>query len=138
MAKLNVDVITPQAKIHEGEADEVSVNTVNGEIGILPGHVAILTQIQPGELRIKNGTKTQSIAIFGGYVEVTNNQVNILGNYAVRAEDIELAKVEQAKDRAEKAMKEKVSMEDLANIQGELAKNLLQIKVARRHRSTRI
>jgi F-type H+-transporting ATPase subunit epsilon len=109
MAKLNVDVITPQAKIHQGEADEVYVNTVNGEIGILPGHISLLTQIQPGELRVKNNGKTQLIAILGGYVEVANNQVNVLGDYAVRAEDIEVAKAEQAKARAERSMSEKIS-----------------------------
>jgi F-type H+-transporting ATPase subunit epsilon len=134
MAKLNVDVITPQEKLHEGEADEVYVNTVNGEIGILPGHVSLLTQIQPGELRVKNNGKIHLIAILGGYIEVANNQVNILGDYAVRADDIEIAKAEQAKARAEKAMSEKISQEDMAIAQGELRKAIMELKVARRHR----
>lgn len=136
--KLTVDILTPQSKIFSGEADEVLVPTVSGEIGILPNHVSLLTQIMPGELTIKTGNKTQSIAILGGYLEVNKNQVNILGDYAVRAEDIELAKVEQAKVRAEKAMSEKVSQEDLAALQGELRRSILELKVARRHRSNRI
>lgn len=136
--KLTVDVLTPQDKIYEGDADMVIAPTVNGEIGILPGHVSLLTQIMPGELQVRNGGKTSYVAIFGGYLEVSGNHVNILGDSAMRAGDIEITKVEQAKERAEKAMKEKISEEDLANIQGELAKNILQLKVARKHRDRRI
>ena len=132
--KLTLSILTPQAQIYSGEADEVVVPTVNGEIGILPNHVSLLTQILPGELRVKTGGKTNFFAIMGGYVEVNNNQVNVLGDYAVRAEDIELAKAEQAKTKAEKAMQEKVSQEDLATLRGELVKSILELKVARRHR----
>lgn len=134
--KLTVDILTPQTKVFSGEADEVIVPTVTGELGILPNHVSLLTQIMPGELRVKTGSKIQSIAILGGYLEVNKNQVNILGDYAVRAENIELAKAEQAKIRAEKAMTEKVSQEDLATLQGELRRSILELKVARRHRKS--
>ena len=135
--KLTVDVLTPETEIYKGEADEVVVSTVNGEIGILPGHISLLTQILPGELKIKNGNKTQLVAVLGGYVQVNKNQVNILGDYAVRAEDIEVAKAEQAKAKAEKAMNEKVSQEDMATLRGELVKSILQLKVARKHRTGR-
>lgn len=135
--KLNLSILTPQTQVYSGEADEVVVPTVNGEIGVLPNHVSLLTQILPGELRVKNGGKTNSFAIMGGYLEVNNNQVNVLGDYAVRAEDIEVAKVEQAKAKAEKLMSEKVSQEDLATLRGELVKSILQLKVARRHRPGR-
>lgn len=135
--KLTVDVLTPESEIYKGEADEVIVSTVNGEIGILPGHVSLLTQILPGELRIKNGNKTLLVAVLGGYVQVANNQVDVIGDYAVRAEDIEVAKVEQAKAKAEKAMTEKISQEDMATLRGELVKSILQLKVARKHRANR-
>lgn len=133
--KLNVSVLTPQSQIFSGEADEVLVPTVNGEIGILPNHVSLLTQILPGELQIKTGEKTQSIAIMGGYLEVANNQVNVLGDYAVRAEDIEVADAERAKVRAEKAKQEKVSQQDMATIEADLRRSLLELKVANRRRS---
>ncbi len=133
--KLTVEVLTPQAKIFSGEADEVIVPTVTGEIGVLPNHVSLLTQILPGELQIKTGSKTEFIAIMGGYLEVANNQVNVLGDYAFRAEDIEIAKAEQAKERAQKLKEEKVSQEDLAIINADLRRSLLELKVAhRRHR----
>lgn len=132
--KLILSILTPQTQVYNGEADEVIVPTVNGEIGVLPNHVSLLTQILPGELRVKNGGKTNSFAIMGGYLEVNNNQINVLGDYAVRAEDIEVAKAEQAKAKAEKLMSEKVSQEDLATLRGELVKSILQLKVARRRR----
>lgn len=135
--KLTVDVLTPQAKIFSGEADEVIVPTVTGEIGVLPNHVSLLTQILPGELRVKNSGKTNYFAIMGGYLEVNNNTVNVLGDYAVRAEDIEIAKAEQAKERAQKLKEEKVSQEDLAIINADLRRSLLELKVARRHRPGR-
>jgi F-type H+-transporting ATPase subunit epsilon len=135
--KLSVSVLTPQAEIFSGEADEVIVPTVKGEIGILPNHVALLTQIEPGELQIKNGGKTQSIAIMGGYVEIGKNQVNILGDFAIRAEDIEIAKVEQAKKQAEKQKQEKVSQQDLATIEAEMRRSILELKVANRRKGGR-
>lgn len=135
--KLTVDILTPQAQIFSGEADEVLVPTVKGELGILPNHVSLLTQLLPGELQVKNGTKIQSIAIMGGYMEVNANKVNILGDYAVRAEDIEIAKVEQAKSKAEKMKSEKLSQEEMAQLETELRRQILQLKVAerRKHRN---
>src|SRR3989344_925066 len=115
--KLSLTILTPQSQIFSGEADEVIAPTAGGEIGILPNHISLFTQILPGELRVKNGGKTDFFAIMGGYLEVTNNQVSVLGDYAIRAEDIEVAKAEQAKIRAEKARQEKVSLEDLATIE---------------------
>lgn len=135
--KLSINVLTPQAQVFSGEADEVLVPSVNGELGILPNHVSLLTQIMPGEIQIKTGSKTQSIAIMGGYIEVNNNIINILGDYAIRAEDIEVAKVEQAKQKAEKLKIEKISQEDLATIEADLRRSILELKVARRNRSSR-
>ena len=132
--KLSLTILTPQSQIFSGEADEVIAPTAGGEIGILPNHVSLFTQILPGELRVKNGGKTDFFAIMGGYLEVANNQVNVLGDYAVRAEDIEVAKAEQAKTRAEKAKSEKVSLEDYATIEADLRRSLLELKVAHRRR----
>ena len=132
--KLTVDILTPQKKVYSGEADEVLIPTVNGEIGILPNHVALLTRILPGELQIKNGAKTDSIAIMGGYAEVNANHVNVLGDYAIRAEDIEVAKAEQAKAKAEKMKTEKISQMDMAIIEADLRRSLLELKVAHRRK----
>lgn len=135
--KLSVDVLTPQAQIYSGEADEILVPTVNGQLGILPNHVSLLTKIEPGELEIKHGGKSNFVAIMGGYLEVNNNKVNVLGDYAVRAEDIEIAKVEQAKAKAEKMRQEKISVEDLTSIEADIRRSILELKVAQRRRTPR-
>jgi F-type H+-transporting ATPase subunit epsilon len=132
--KLTVDILTPQAEIYSGEADEVIVPTIKGQIGILPGHVTLLTQILPGELIVRNGTKTDAIAIMGGYAEVNKNHVNILGDYAVRAENIEIAKVEQAKAKAEKMEKEHLSKEEMLILETDLRRSILELKVAERRK----
>jgi F-type H+-transporting ATPase subunit epsilon len=133
--KLTVDILTPQSQVFSGEADEILVPTVNGELGILPNHVSILTQILPGELLVKNGGKTQSIAIMGGYLEVNANKVNVLGDFAIRAEDIESAKVEQAKAKAEKMKSEKLSQEEILQLETEIRRSILELKVANKRRS---
>lgn len=135
--KLVVEIITPQNEVFKGEADEVIVPTITGELGILPNHASLLTQILPGELIVKTGEKSHSFAIMGGYLEVANNQVNVLGDYAVRAESIEIAKAQAAKEKAEKLMKEKTSREDFATIEAGLRRSLLELKVGRKHRPGR-
>lgn len=132
--KLALTILTPESQVYSGEADELIIPTASGEITVLPNHVSLLTQILPGEMRVKSGGKTSSFAIMGGYLEVNNNQVNVLGDYAVRAEDIEIAKAEQAKAKAERAKSEKVSQEDMAIIEADLRRSLLELKVAHRHR----
>ncbi len=132
--KLTVDILTPQSQVFSGEADEILVPTVTGELGILPNHVSLLTQILPGEIQVKNGGKTESIAIMGGYVEVSANKVNVLGDFAVRAEDIEVAKVEQAQAKAEKMKSEKLSQQELLELETEIRRHVLELKVAQRRR----
>ena len=132
--KLTVDVLTPQDEIYKGEADEVIVPTEKGQIGILPNHVDLLAQIKPGELDIKNGSKTEHIAIMGGYVEVSKNHVNVLGDYAIRAEDIEIAKVEQAKAKAEKMEREHLSKEEMLRLETDLRRSILELKIAERRK----
>lgn len=135
--KLALTILTPKMQVYSGEADEILVPTVKGEIGILPNHVPLLTQIMPGELQVKNAGKTSSFAIMGGYLEVANNTVNVLGDYAIRAEDIEVAKAQQAKEKAQKLKQEKVSQQDLATIEADLRRSLLELKVARRNHHVR-
>jgi F-type H+-transporting ATPase subunit epsilon len=130
--KLNLHILTPQAEVYKGEADEIIVPTVNGEIAVLPNHVSLITQILPGEMAIKNGGKTEYFAIMGGYLEIGQNNVNVLGDYAVRAENIEVAKAQAAKDKAEKVMQDKDSERNFAEVEAELRRSLLELKVARR------
>lgn len=129
-----LEIITPQKVVYKDEVDEVVVPTVNGEIAILPNHINLLTQVNPGELIIKKGTTAQNLAITGGFLEVSGNKISILADYAIKAQDIEIAKAQEAKKRAEKIMNEKTSDNDLRVAQGELIKAILELKIASKHK----
>jgi len=132
--KLALDIITPIKIVLSEEVDEVTIPTVDGEISVLPNHVNLLTKIAAGEMIIRKGAKADLFAITGGFLEILNNHVNVLADYAVHADDIEVAKVQEAKERAQKAMKEKISEEDFRVANAELAKALLQLKVAHKRK----
>jgi len=133
--KLQLEIVTPIKTVYKEEVDEVVAPTINGQITILPQHVGLLTKIEPGELLIKKNSSLQSIAITGGFIEVANNKVTILADYAVRSEDIEVAKVDEARKRAEMLLKEKLEVRDFAKAEGELRRALLELKVAHRRKS---
>lgn len=131
---LLLEIITPEKVVYKNEVEEVIVATVNGEIAILPNHINLLTQVKPGELIIKKGSSVQSIAITGGFLEVNNNKISILADYAIKAEDIQIARVQEAKNRAEKIMKERSTDKEMKIAQAEMIKAILELKVAAKHK----
>ncbi len=134
--KLFLDIITPTKVVLSEEIDELTIPTVNGEISVLPNHVDLLTKIIPGEMIIKKNNKTEPFAIAGGFIEITNNHINVLADYATHVDDIEIAKVEEAKQRAEKAMKEKDKELEYEQLQDDIRMAALQLKVVRKHKSS--
>lgn len=133
---LHISVVTPEKQLVSEEADEVVVPTVHGELTILPEHVALLAQLAPGELQIKKGNKTDHLVVVGGFLEVGKNNVTILADYAVHGKEISEAASQQAKDRAEKAMKEKKSDVDFATAEAEFRRAILELRVAKRQKGT--
>lgn len=133
---LFLEIVTPVKIVYKNEVNQLTVPTVNGEITILPNHSPLLTKIAPGEARIKKGNTEELLAITGGFLELNNNKITILADHAVRADDIEVAKAEEAKKRAEKLMQEKLNEKDFAIAESELRKSILELKVARRKRRT--
>lgn len=131
---LTLEIITPEKVVFKDEVDEVIVPTINGEIAILPNHVGLLTQVTPGELIIKKGQTIRHFAITDGFLEVGNNLIRILANYAIRAEDIEQAKSQEAQKRAERLMKEKTTERDFRIAEGELRKAMLELKIANKYK----
>ena len=136
--KLLLEIITPQKVVYKNEVEEVIAPTVNGEIAILPNHIGLLTQITPGELIVKKGNKDQSIAITGGFLEVNNNHISILADFAVKSEDINVARAEEAKKRAEALMKEKTTEKDFRIAEAQMLKALLELKIASKHKMRRL
>lgn len=131
---LLLEIITPADVIYKDEIDEIIVPTVDGEIAILPNHINLLSQIIPGELIVKKGTNQQYLAITGGFLEVQNNKISILADYAVKAQNIEIARATEAKKRAEKVMSEKSTDNEIRIAQAEMIKAILELKVATRHK----
>lgn len=131
---LLLEIITPEKVVYKDEVNEVIVPTVNGEIAILPNHINLLTQVNPGELIVKKGSNQQYLAVTGGFLEVQNNKISIIADYAVKAQDIEVARAMEAKKRAEKVMSEKSTDNEIKIAQAEMLKAILELKVATRHK----
>ncbi len=133
MAKLLLEIVTPVERIFSGEVDEVVIPGIEGELGILPEHSPLLTQVTPGELRYRQGTKENRMAIGEGFVEVTPAQISLLTDLAVNAADIDEQQVQEAIRRAEATMREPhIGGEELAFVQANLEKSLAQLRVKRR------
>lgn len=136
MSTLHLEIITPERIVYSDEVDEVIVPGFEGELGILPHHTALFTQVKPGEIKIKKGGEDFFLAVTGGFLDVApQSKVTILADYAVRAEEVEIARAEQAKKRAEELMKEKKSDQEFVFAEAELRKAILELKVARRRKA---
>lgn len=132
---LQLEIITPSKVVLKEQIDQITLPTETGEITILPNHVPLITKIITGEMIIKKNQKSSFFAITGGFLEISNNNITILADYAVRAENIEVAKAKEAQERAQHVMKQKVSGRDFVIAEADLRRSLLELKVARRHKN---
>lgn len=132
--KLQLEIITPLKSVLKEEVDEIIIPTDSGEITILPNHVDLVSKVKAGEMTIKKSGKSTFYAITGGFLEISNNTVTILADYAVRAEDIEIAKAKEAQERAREKLRQKVSGREFAQAESDLRKSLAELHVAKRRR----
>lgn len=135
MAKLNLKIVTPEGISFEDEVDQVIATTADGEIGILPHHANLVTQIVAGQLLVKNNSKETLMATGFGLLEMTNNTLSILTDLAEKAEDIDEKLAEESRKRAQTALEQNLSDEEYAETVAILEKSLAQLKVKRRHRA---
>lgn len=136
MAKLILEIVTPEAKTFSGEVDMVVLPGVEGELGILPMHVPLMTQLLPGEVRILQGGKETDLVVGTGFVEVSQTHVSILTDMAMADTEIDEQAAEEAMKRAEARGKEKdLNSEEVAEIERAIARSLAQLKFKRRRRS---
>ena len=98
---LTLEIVTPEAKVYSDTIDSVVVPTVQGEIGILPGHIPLLTQVEHGELRVTKGTATSFLAVGGGFAQIDGDRVRVLAEHAITEEKIDENAVEAALKKAE-------------------------------------
>jgi F-type H+-transporting ATPase subunit epsilon len=133
---IHVDVVSAEESIYSGEAEFVVLPGVAGELGIYPKHTPLLTQIKPGAVRIKVPNQAEETLVFvqGGFLEVQPNVVTVLADTAIRAHDLDEAKALEAKAKAEDAMRAKLSAEEIAKAQAELAAAAAQLQAIQRLR----
>jgi len=131
-ATLKLEIVTPDAKVFSEDVDMVTLPGVEGEMGIYPQHVPLMTQIVAGEIVARKGGQDYFLAIGEGFVEITGDHVAILADMAIRAENIDEAKAEEAKRRAEARLAENLGDEESAMVQAALTHSLAQLKVKRR------
>ena len=137
MATLKLEIVTPDGQVFSDDVDMVTLPGVEGEMGIYANHVPLMTQIAPGEIIARKGAQDFFLAIGEGFVEITGERVSILSDMAIRAENIDEAKAEEARRRAESRLAEKLDDTEAASVNAALAHSLAQLKVKRRHSSGR-
>jgi F-type H+-transporting ATPase subunit epsilon len=131
---LKLEIVTPDGKAFSDDVEMVTLTGAQGEMGILPHHVRLMTRVVPGEVVVRKDGRDRFLAVGGGLVEVTGKSVSILTDMAVAAESIDEAKAEEARLRAEARLKEKLADEEVASTSAALARSLAQLRVKRRHR----
>jgi F-type H+-transporting ATPase subunit epsilon len=135
MAKtLKLRIVTPEGVAYSEDVEMVGLRSVDGQIGILSQHVRLMTQMLPGEMMVRRDGRDEFFAVGEGLVDVTGDHVDILTDMAVAAESIDQAKAEEARQRAEARLREKISAEEVASVNASLARSLAQLHVKRRRR----
>ncbi|NBV21374.1 MAG: F0F1 ATP synthase subunit epsilon [Proteobacteria bacterium] len=134
MATLKLEIVTPEAKIYSEDVDMVTLPGVEGEMGIYPMHIPLMTQIAHGEIVARKGGVDHYLATGEGFVEITGDRVAILTDMAIKSDDIDEAKAEEARKKAEARLAEKLSDEETATVQASLLHSLTQLNVKRRNR----
>ena len=132
---LKLEIVTPQATVVSEDVHMVTLPAAEGEIGIYPGHVRLITQVVPGEIIVTKSGVDSAFAVGGGLIEVTPTHVSVLTDMAIRAEQIDEAKVEEARQRAAARLQDKISDEEVATVNASMVRALAQLQVKRRQRT---
>jgi F-type H+-transporting ATPase subunit epsilon len=139
MATMKIDVVSAEEAIYSGETEFVVLPGVQGELGIYPRHAALITQIKAGTVRIKVPGQAEEVVVFvqGGILEVQPDHVTVLSDTAIRAADLDEAKVLEAKRAAEEALRARSEKQDIATAEAELATISAQLQAIQKLRKTR-
>lgn len=139
MATMRIDVVSAEESIYSGEAEFVVLPGVVGELGIYPRHAPLITQIRAGVVRIKVPGKAEEEAVYvqGGFLEVQPDHINVLSDTAIRAADLDEAKVLEAKRQAEEALRARGEKQEIASVEAELSALTAQLQAIQKLRKTR-
>jgi F-type H+-transporting ATPase subunit epsilon len=131
---LELQIVTPDQVVYSEQVEMVTLPGIEGEMGIYPQHVPLMTQMVAGEVTVRKGGSEYFLAVGDGLVEITGDHVAILTDMAVGSDRIDEAKAEEARQRAEARLQEKLSDEEVASVRSSLAHSLTQLNVKRRRR----
>ncbi len=134
MSPIRFDIVTAERVVYSEEVDIVIAPGIEGQLGILPHHTPLMTTLQPGELRVRKSGEEFSMAISGGFLEVRPDRVIVLADAAERAEEIDLARAEEAKRRAQERLAQRTPEVNMAQAEAALRRALTRLKVAERRR----
>ena len=138
MATIKLDIVTAERVVYSDDVDVVIAPGIEGQLGILPHHSPLMTMLQPGELIARKGSEEFSLVVTGGFLEVRPDRVIVLADSAERTEEIDIARAEEAKKRAEQRLEEKYAPEtDSARAEAALRRSLIRLRVATRRRRRR-
>jgi F-type H+-transporting ATPase subunit epsilon len=135
MATLKLEIVTPEKTAYSEDVEIVTLPGSEGELGVYPNHVPLLTTLNPGELRVVKGGRESFLAIGEGFVEITASTVSVLTDMALEPASIDESAAEAAVARAQAAMKEDLGKEEVAAVSASLQKALAQLHVKRRRHS---
>jgi F-type H+-transporting ATPase subunit epsilon len=131
---LKLEIVTPDAKTFSDDVEMVTLPGIEGEMGVYPQHVPLMTQLVPGEIIVRKDGQDVYLAVGEGFVEITADKVAILTDMAVRSEQIDEAKAEEVRQKAAARLAENLDAEEYAQVSAALAESLVQLQVKRRHR----
>lgn len=137
---IHFELITPERVVFRQDVDEITLPTSEGEITVLPDHVPLVAALVAGVAKLKKGSATEDVAVSGGFIEIQNgSRVRVLADTAERGHELEISAIEEAKQRAERVMKEVARTDDVsyAAAAAALERELARYKVARKHRGSR-
>lgn len=137
---IKFELVTPERTVFRTEVDQVTLPTAQGEITILPNHIPLVATLVPGVAHLKKGQAEEDVAVSGGFIQIEEgNRIRVLADTAERGAELDIAAIEQAKDRAEKVMKETVRADEASYMSAAAAleRELARYKTAMKHRKAK-
>ena len=131
---LKLEIVTPDGTAYSEDVEMVTLPGVEGQMGVFPHHVPLMTQMVPGEIIVSKRGQDYFLAVGEGLIEVAGDRVAVLTDLAIAAEKIDEAKVGEARQRAEARLRGKLSDEQVASVNASIARSLAQLQVKRRQK----
>jgi len=134
MATLKLEIVTPEGVTSSEDVEMVTLPGIEGEMGIYPQHVPLVTELVPGEIVVRRGGQESFLAIGPGFVEITGERVAVLTDMALKADDLDEAKAEQARRAAEARLKERLGDSDALTVNASIVRSIESLRGRRRPR----